>query len=96
MRDLKDGWRPGIEVDNDLIPRKGAEAIRDAQEVMPLSESDDDHGAIVAGAITFYYVPGATMSESGARSKSGMRLVAHAPGIEDPERPACKRLMDEQ
>jgi hypothetical protein len=96
VKDLKGGWRPGIDVDHTLIQSKGAEAIRDAKEVMPASDSEDELGAAAAAFIGFYFIPSAKTDETGAaRSQSGLPLVAHVPGMEDPDRPACRRLINE-
>ena len=88
VKDLKMGWRPGIEAIHDLIPDKGAAPrFDDARDPMPSWDSEDEDAALTTASIAFY-----TMNASSKDKSKKFDLQAHVPDLEEPDKPACTRL----
>jgi len=84
VKDLKAGWRPGLEVDPRLIPRQSnPAAVADIQEA---SDSDGEDAMLSSSCISFYKIK---QTKSDGRMPE---LMAHVPDDLDPMWPACKRL----
>ena len=84
VKDLKAGWRPGLEIQPALIGSQSSPAaVVDVQEP---SDSDGEDAMLAGSCISFYKIkqtrPDGRIPE----------LMAHVPDDADPVWPACKRL----